>query len=50
MPVAKTLLTIFESIRGSSGYCTPTKYWLPLSLSIQKLRLIDTLEFMAATT
>ena len=44
------VLQVVEREVGSSGYCTATKYWLPLLGSIQKLRVSATLEFIAVTT
>ena len=38
-------------LMSSSGYCTPTKYWLLLTGSIQKFFLLNwMLELKAATT
>ncbi len=38
-------------LMSCSGYCTPTKYWLWVTGSIQKLRLLNwMLELNAATT
>ena len=38
-------------LMSSSGYCTPTKYWLPPTGSIQKFLLLNWIvELNAATT
>src|ERR1700682_4780986 len=43
--------SVWSDLMSFSGYCTPTKYWLPPTGSIQKFLLLNWIdELHAATT